>query len=89
VESVPHPDSVELPVLALPVVEPVVPVVLPDGVLDGVLDAAGVEDFVLLDAGEDAPEPAAVVDDWYADDVVPEEVAEFAFEELDEDDGDE
>ena len=74
-ESVPHPDSVELPVLALPVVEPVA-----EGVLDGALDAAGVEDVVLLDAGEDAPEPDAVV---------PEDVAEFAFEELDEDDGDE
>jgi hypothetical protein len=94
-ESVPQPDSVELPVLALPDVA-----LVADGVLAGTLDAAaGVEDGVLeavllaageldvdegeADAAPDAPVVAA--DGCAVDEAEPEEPVELD----DDEDGDE
>ena len=72
----------------------------PDGELGageaaGAAEGAGVEVVVLLDDGElddgaaaagaAADDPVVVAGAWYADEPEPEEVAEFAPEELDED----
>lgn len=88
----PQPDSVEPPVLDLPVVELVAPVALPDGVLAGAADAAGA---VLFNAGEPdgdedeaeaAPDaPVVAADGCAGDEAEPEDAVELD----DDEDGDE